>query len=29
MNLVETYELNSSCLSDLHMYRQNQKAYGL
>ena len=29
MNLVEAYELNSSCLSDLLIYSQNQKALGL
>jgi len=29
MNLIEAYELNRSCLSDLLIYSQNQKAFGL
>jgi hypothetical protein len=29
MNFVEAYELKSSCLSELLIYSQNQKACGL
>jgi hypothetical protein len=29
MNLLQAYELKSSCLSDLLIYSQNQTAFGL